>query len=303
MKQYILQSMISFFKGVFGLKPFDTIAKKDYIIPEIPKNSKEQLQLESFCRDIVVNHIIPRTFNRCMICDGYGDIVIHKLRRTRHALCEDCFVGTYYDQILKNYQEIANDETSDPRRVDLKCCSTLHGQLRNACKTNFAIGYVEFPESTNEQIIKIKKIASTFKEYEAKRHSINGRYFLCNDATCAHINELNIYETPKGTKLRSCDKCKNVWCGCGAVPFHFGQTCVAYKHMHRQDIDPDMMEKIRAGAIKICPGCDQGVEKNYGCNHMQCGQCKTHFCWVCGEGPIDPGRHFSSRGGCDQFSN
>jgi ariadne-1 len=37
---------------------------------------------------------------------------------------------------------------------------------------------------------------------------------------------------------------------------------------------------------KSCPGkrCGKLVEKNGGCNHMTCSQCKYEWCWVC-EGP------------------
>ena len=30
-----------------------------------------------------------------------------------------------------------------------------------------------------------------------------------------------------------------------------------------------------------CPKCEQPIEKNQGCSHMQCISCKTHICWKC----------------------
>jgi len=32
---------------------------------------------------------------------------------------------------------------------------------------------------------------------------------------------------------------------------------------------------------KDCPKCETSVEKNGGCNHMTCRQCKYEWCWVC----------------------
>ncbi|CAH3158678.1 unnamed protein product [Porites evermanni] len=30
-----------------------------------------------------------------------------------------------------------------------------------------------------------------------------------------------------------------------------------------------------------CPNCGSCIEKNGGCNHMQCIKCKHDFCWMC----------------------
>ena len=30
-----------------------------------------------------------------------------------------------------------------------------------------------------------------------------------------------------------------------------------------------------------CPKCNICIEKNGGCNHMQCSKCKHDFCWMC----------------------
>lgn len=33
---------------------------------------------------------------------------------------------------------------------------------------------------------------------------------------------------------------------------------------------------------KPCPSCQVRIEKNGGCQHMNCRACRVHFCWLCG---------------------
>ena len=81
----------------------------------------------------------------------------------------------------------------------------------------------------------------------------------------------------------------DVTCECGQE-FCFGCTKVAHK-----PIDCDMFQKwldrISQGDedtsnwlklnTKKCPKCKTSIQKNQGCMHMTCSQCRYEFCWLC----------------------
>jgi len=47
-----------------------------------------------------------------------------------------------------------------------------------------------------------------------------------------------------------------------------------------------------------CPYCNSPTQKTMGCNHMECYQCHTHFCYLCGSwlDAHNPYQHFNKKG-------
>uniref|UniRef100_V5EU91 RBR-type E3 ubiquitin transferase n=2 Tax=Kalmanozyma brasiliensis (strain GHG001) TaxID=1365824 RepID=V5EU91_KALBG len=47
-----------------------------------------------------------------------------------------------------------------------------------------------------------------------------------------------------------------------------------------------------------CPTCGIAIEKSYGCNHMTCKSCQTHYCYLCGKtvSSQNPYQHFNTPG-------
>lgn len=58
---------------------------------------------------------------------------------------------------------------------------------------------------------------------------------------------------------------------------HAPATC---EHMKLWDKESEVFN-WRAINCRECPKCNVSVEKNGGCNHMTCQQCKFEWCWVC----------------------
>ncbi|KAJ1954721.1 hypothetical protein EC988_002281 [Linderina pennispora] len=61
--------------------------------------------------------------------------------------------------------------------------------------------------------------------------------------------------------------------------------------------EEETMEFIRS-STQQCPSCSLAIAKSYGCNHMVCSHCNTHFCYLCGAfiDKGDPFIHFNDKG-------
>ncbi|KAI8323383.1 hypothetical protein GQ54DRAFT_258337 [Martensiomyces pterosporus] len=75
---------------------------------------------------------------------------------------------------------------------------------------------------------------------------------------------------------------------------------VLNRMLKEYEMELESIEYIR-GSTQQCPTCRLPIAKSYGCNHMRCTQCDTHFCYLCGAyiDKSDPLLHFNTRGaGC-----
>jgi E3 ubiquitin-protein ligase RNF14 len=131
--------------------------------------------------------------------------------------------------------------------------------------------------------------------------------------------------------LRTCDSCEFSFCILCKRAWHSIAPCSSditslflEQYMTLEEGDPERLALERrfgkAQLVKLvaklqedeenrkwlarsttkCPNCSCFVEKSYGCSHMTCSRCSTHFCYLCGRRlPGDrPYDHFSERGPC-----
>ena len=82
-------------------------------------------------------------------------------------------------------------------------------------------------------------------------------------------------------------QCENghKYCYICLKPWHGESKC-------DEKLDKDFQIWKKDKVVKRCPRCKIYTEKNEGCNHMTCTECKYQWCWLC-EGEYQKG-HFSS---------
>ena len=55
------------------------------------------------------------------------------------------------------------------------------------------------------------------------------------------------------------------------------------KNPCEQKLEKQFMKWKKGKRVKRCPRCQMYTEKNEGCNHMSCINCKYQWCWICEE--------------------
>ena len=99
-------------------------------------------------------------------------------------------------------------------------------------------------------------------------------YRFCPTPDCGFI-----YRSTTSGKAYTCPKCLEVTCTlCNDQ--HGVMTCADYKDLKSGGLEA--FERFKKSMkIKDCPKCKTPIEKIDGCNHMTCGGCTAHLCWIC----------------------
>lgn len=173
----------------------------------------------------------------------------------RHSYCLEC---------LEDYCRSA--ASASKAEVQIKC----HGD-GGACSNIFKLQELkELLSSTLFEGI----LDSSFQQY-VQRHPETLHY--CPTPECGFV--YRCAEPGLKPQAHTCHNCLETICTSCHVA-HGQYTCAEYK-----DIASGGYEALRKLKhelnIKDCPKCTTPMEKTEGCNHMTCGGCKAHICWVC----------------------
>uniref|UniRef100_A0A7I4YSS0 RBR-type E3 ubiquitin transferase n=2 Tax=Haemonchus contortus TaxID=6289 RepID=A0A7I4YSS0_HAECO len=85
----------------------------------------------------------------------------------------------------------------------------------------------------------------------------------------------------KKPKRVTCSSCNTSFCVACGVDYHAPTSCETIKQWLLKCADDSETANYISAHTKDCPQCHSCIEKNGGCNHMQCAKCKHHFCWMC----------------------
>ena len=106
-----------------------------------------------------------------------------------------------------------------------------------------------------------------------------------------HPQELNHCTTPDCKQIYrrrtdptslQCPSCFSSICAACGEDGHEGMTCQQHRFHKNPDAEQERLngQLATAHGYKKCPQCRVWIEKNGGCDHMEC-RCGAHICWIC----------------------
>jgi ariadne-1 len=217
---------------------------------------------------------------KCGIC--FEDFPVSKVSTAScrvHPFCDECWEG-YCDSKLQE---------GKTGILDVRC-----------------------PDHGCGKRVSTKKVLRFLGDAEkvAKYHAFELEHFLEQNSAVKHCpaagcDRFLLLENKDGLTL---DQIQSCVCECGKV---FCWKCQEDEHIPvRCDtaqlwIAKNSSESENQNWIltftKPCPKCSRPIEKNQGCMHMTCSQCRYDFCWTC----LEPwSKHGESTGGyysCNAF--
>ncbi|KAF1990179.1 RWD-domain-containing protein [Aulographum hederae CBS 113979] len=85
-------------------------------------------------------------------------------------------------------------------------------------------------------------------------------------------------------RLSVCEKCGLAFCRVCKLGWHGDlQYCNVKTDKPEDELSEEEIASLRYIRLhtSACPTCKVPAQKMYGCNHMTCFQCRTHFCYLC----------------------
>eukprot|EP01102_Stenamoeba_stenopodia_P004390 TRINITY_DN1469_c0_g1_i3.p1 TRINITY_DN1469_c0_g1~~TRINITY_DN1469_c0_g1_i3.p1 ORF type:complete len:692 (+),score=153.77 TRINITY_DN1469_c0_g1_i3:261-2336(+) len=105
-----------------------------------------------------------------------------------------------------------------------------------------------------------------------------------NAKWCPTLGCGNVIVADPDLTIVKCFSCKKEFCF-HCLKWHPGRECTDASFEVTTEEDRQFMLWLdnMKNNVHSCPRCNISIEKNKGCNHMQCTSCSYQFCWLCGK--------------------
>ena len=205
-------------------------------------------------------------FEECQVCFeelSKEDIEYNKIK-CEHIFCTNC----WFNYLKTSIQEAKVD--------DIKC---MDHECNQIVSEDFILKHISDNENLIDKYKKFKKRSEIIKDKNKK---------LCPNPDCD-----SFLLKSKSTNYVTCEN-GHKYCFECLKPPHGKQSC-------DYNLEKQFMNWTKGKRVKRCPRCQMFTEKNEGCNHMTCVNCKYQWCWLC-EGQYIYGHYDSGKCAGHQFT-
>lgn len=169
-----------------------------------------------------------------------------------HQFCQNCWAMHFKIQVQQGI--------STGLECMAKDCTILAPE-------DFVLSVITTPD------VRDKYQRFTFSDYVKSHPELR----FCPGANCSTV----VRAQEMKAKRVNCDECKSTFCFKCGLDYHAPTDCHTIKKWLTKCADDSETANYISAHTKDCPKCHVCIEKNGGCNHMQCSKCKYDFCWMC----------------------
>jgi hypothetical protein len=152
-------------------------------------------------------------------------------------------------------------------------------ECQNHISDDFVMKHISHNDNLVEKYKKFKKRSEIIKDKNKK---------LCPKPNCD-----SFLQKSNKSKYVTCEN-GHTYCFECLKPPHGNKSCDL-------NLENEFIKWTKGKRVKRCPRCKMYTEKNEGCNHMTCTNCKYQWCWLC-EGKYIYGHYDSGRCKGQQFT-
>ena len=215
---------------------------------------------------------------RCIVCfeDGAGVAMLHA--GCGHQMCVDCWRG-YALSRMEDRASWLDASTANIRCAEPGCGAVARDALLREV----------LPTRPYEALLAMRSDA-LIRSDPALSYCPNA---ACSSLVCTR----RLGNDQPRCSESACGACGERWCpSCGEEPHWPAECgeCRTFQARHGEGAPPLQLSE----GIKPCPNCNVPIEKNGGCLHMRCWQCRADFCWACGQTNHAKGGTWHPNGAC-----
>lgn len=216
----------------------------------------------------------------CMLCYDVSEIILVFQCTNSHVICVGCF-ARYVESKLDGRQFVLSEEIG----YSVSCPG-----MEDDCNESFI-------KDVHHFLLAGKNQYERFKNFATEEFVLQNGGILCPGEGCGNglmpedetTRRIVCFRNRGGCGLTFCRECQN--------PYHDGGCATTMQERAQANTEAYQVDRTRAqqarwleeanssAAIdrltKRCPGCRRPTEKNGGCNHMTCTQCRCEWCWLC----------------------